>query len=306
VSAVKTSVHHAEGYLRGSQGLPWEAVNEAPPPHEDSGAFFLHEIRSGRVPLQGRVKKDAESCLEAFRDAMIEAFPEAEKKPFATSVVRLWPRWLETQLALPPDDESFRFSRETGRRVGELLKAEYEEGSDGGLALFLLDKRLHLLCVRQFLRMRGWLLGTIEHDARHPDAGVRERAGILNANLASIVLRALHNAGPDYAAQAVANLASLTRHLDAAIANLSAVEPEASLYLRNNRATVITRALHSGIFGYGEEVTEKLPAALQDLNRRIEDVGASSPEDAKKLQANKRTLVYRALTNGRLDKLRLN
>ncbi|HEX5037755.1 MAG TPA: hypothetical protein VFX30_11400 [bacterium] len=303
---MKASLHHAEGYLMGLQGLPWEAADEASPPHEDSAAFFLHEIRSGKVALQGRVKKDAEPCLEAFRDALIEAFPEAEQKSFAAAVVRLWPRWLETHLALPPDDESFRFSSETGRRVGALLKAEYEEGSAGGLALFLLDKRLHLLRVGRFLRMRGWLLGTIEHDARHSDAGVRERAGILKANLASIVLRALHNAGPDYAALAVAKLASLTRHLDAAIANLSAVEPEASRYLRNNRATVITRALHSGIFDYGEEVTEKLPAALQDLNRRIEDIGASSPEDAKKLQANKRTLVYRALTNGRLDKLRLN
>ena len=138
---MKTSVHHAEGYLRGSQGLPWEAVNEAPPPHEDSGAFFLHEIRSGKVALQGRVKKDAEPCLEAFRDAMIESFPEAEQKPFAAAVVRLWPRWLETQLALPTDDGTLRFSSETGRRVGALLKAEYEEGAAGGLALLHRRKR---------------------------------------------------------------------------------------------------------------------------------------------------------------------
>ena len=42
MSTVKTATHHAEGYLRGSQGLPWDAEDESSPPHEDSAGSVHH------------------------------------------------------------------------------------------------------------------------------------------------------------------------------------------------------------------------------------------------------------------------
>jgi hypothetical protein len=96
-------------------------------------------------------------------------------------------------------------------------------------------------------------------------------------------LRAQHHAGPGYAAEAAARLGSMLRDLDDAIRNLSSVEPEAAGYLRRNRATIITRALHSGFLDYGNRVKDALPPALKKLDRNV---------------SNKRTVVYRAITNG--------
>lgn len=301
---VKASVYQTEGYLRGLQGLPWEMPAAAAPSSDDAAASFLYDVRSGEVALRGRVKKESADTLEAFRDGMSEGFPGCEGKPFAGAVVRLWVRWLEGLVAISTGRDALSFSHQTGRRVGELLREEYEEGLAGQLAAFLLDKRLHLGSVRPYLRMRGWLVGTIEHMSHSSDPSILERSEILNANLSSVILRALHNAGPSYAAQVVERLPSIIRDLDRAIRNLAATEPEASVYLRNNRSTIITKALHSGMLGYGDAVTKDLPKALKALNARIGALENSSPKTAKSLRTNKRTVVYRALTNGRLDALK--
>jgi hypothetical protein len=249
----------------------------------DVAAIFLRDVRQGALPLRGRVKRETQDCLRAFSAGLEETFPESAGKPFANALPKLWVRWLASTAHA---GDPLAFSLETGRRTGEELKREYAEGWNGGLAAFLLDRRLHLDGIRELLDMRGWLLATIERLKRDADPKARERAEILSANFASIVLRAQHGGNASYAAAAVERLASITGDLDRAIANLSSVEPEASRYLRNNRATIITRALHSGMFDYGERVAETLPSVLKDLNC-----------------ANKRTVVYRALTNGRLDLL---
>jgi hypothetical protein len=258
---------------------------------------FLQAVRDRKIALRGRLKKNSQACLAAFGTGLFAAFPEAENKPFARALGKLWIRWLGT---LPYDGGSAAFSARTGREVGEILKAEYVEGLAGGLAAFLLDKRLHLDSVRDLLRMRAWLKETIERLRHDPDPSLKERAEILSANFSSIVLRAQHNSGPGYAARVVEKLSSLTKGLDDAVANLERTEPEAAAFLRNNRATVVTRALHSGILDYGDRAAADLPQALKELNRRIETLAASSPKEAEALLATKRTLIYRALTNGRL------
>lgn len=289
-----------QGYLSGAQGQPWETAAATEPAPGDYGARFLRDVRSGAIALRGRLKKDSQKCLDSLRAGMLETFPEAEDKQFSGAVARLWVRWLDSFAALPSEKDALAFSLETGRRVGEILKAEYDEGVSGNLAPFLLDKRLHLGNVRDFIKMRGWLQGTIERLKADADPEKRRQGEILKSNFSSIVLRALHNAGPGYAAEAVSKLSSMMRDLDTAIRNLSSIEPEAANHLRNNRATIITRALHSGLFDYGGQAAESLPSALKDLNQRIDNLEVLSPHTAGRLRATKRTIVYRALTNGRL------
>ncbi|HSA60446.1 MAG TPA: hypothetical protein VLJ37_12270, partial [bacterium] len=157
---VKASVTQTEGYLRGLQGLPWETPPAPSPSPHDAGALFLNDVRHGKVALRGRLKKGSASSLKAFLQGLCETFPEAEKKPFAGALGRLWVRW-------GADRKEAAF--ETGRRAGQILKRDYEEGVAGDLSAYLLDDRLHLRNVRDYLLMRGWLQGVIECLRRRPD-----------------------------------------------------------------------------------------------------------------------------------------
>jgi hypothetical protein len=230
-----------------------------------------------------------------------ETFPEAETKKFFGAVSRLWIRWLKSR---PATEDSVALSVQAGRDVGNRLQEDYREGVAGGLAAFLLDRRVHLIRVRDFLDMRNELLSSIERLRRDPDPAAKERAEILNANFSSIVLRALHNAGPSYASEVISKLGGMIRDFDAAARNLAYAEPEAAAFLKNNRATILTRALHSGALDYGGRVAESLPSALRALDRKIGRLEASSPKEAEALRSNKRTVVYRALTNGHLNRLK--
>jgi hypothetical protein len=272
-------------------------------PAENPAERFLKDVRRGSVPLRGRIKKYSQDCLESFRQGLLETFPEADGKQFTGAVVRLWVRWLASQVTIPSDQEATAFSLETGRGVGEILRVEYIEGVAGRFSTALLNKRLHLTGTRDYLHMKAWLQERIETLRGQTDPESRECGEILAANFSSIVLRALHNAGPGYAAEAIQRLPAMMKDLDLAIRNLAAIEPEASRHLKNNRLTILTRALHSGSFDYAGKVTETLPTALKDLDRQIERLESSSPEIAKTLRSNKRTVIYRALTNGRLDYL---
>jgi hypothetical protein len=289
---VKATVYQTEGYLRGIQGLAWEIPAAAPP--EDEASLFLLEVRKGSVPLHGRIKKGSSASLKTFLRGFFEAFPEAEGKPFARALARLWARWR---------DDRKKDAVPMGRRTGEILKAEYEEGVAGELSAYLLDDRLHLRRVRDYLRMRGWLRGVVGHLRRRPDWESREKAEILAGNFASIVLRALHNADVGYAAKAVASLPRMTAGLDRAAKRLAATEPEAAHFLRKNRATILTRALHSGYLDYPDRAAEGLPRILKELNRKIARLEIVSPEEARTLRDNAASAVYRALTNGKLDSL---
>lgn len=291
---VKASVHQTEGYLRGLQGLDWEKPTSPPPPSNDAAAVFLHDVRGGLIALRGRIKNDAEQSAGQFIEGLQSTFPEADKKPFAGALSRLWVRWKSHQ------SEN---ARDVGGQIGVILKAEYEEGVAGELSANILSDRLHLRNTRDYLRMRGWLQGRIEHLRRKSDWESRECASLLEGNFSSIVLRALHNANVDYAASAVAKLPSMMAQLDRAIANLAATEPEASHFLRKNRATVLTRALHSGYFDYPQEAANDLPRTLRDLYSRIGELETSSPEAARDLRSNISSLIYRALTNGKLTAL---
>jgi hypothetical protein len=271
------------------------------PPLEHSAERFLHDVRQGLLPRQGRVKKQAQDCLQAFRQGLLKAFPEADGKPFAGAMTRLWVRWLAALVEIPSDQGPLGFSVKTGHGVGEILRKEYIEGVANKFSTALLNRRLHLTGVGDYLRMKAWLQDRIESLKREPDPKDRECGDILAANFSSIILRALHNAGPNYADEVVQRLPSMMRDLDLAIQNLAAIEPEASRHLKNNRLTILTRALHSGSLDYAGKVTETLPEALKGLERQIERLESSSPEDARTLRSNKRSVVYRALTNGRLD-----
>jgi hypothetical protein len=149
--------------------------------------------------------------------------------------------------------------------------------------------------------MRGWLQGTVEFLRKRPDWESRERAEILAGNFSSIVLRAMHNADVGYAAEAAAALPAMTKGLDHAAKRLAAAEPEAAHFLRKNRATILTRALHSGYLDYAREAVEGLPRVLKELNQKIAGLESSSPEEARSLRASVASTVYRALTNGKLD-----
>lgn len=289
---VKASVHQTEGYLRGLQGLAWETPAAAAPSSGDSAAVFLHDIRKGAVALRGRLKKETATSLKTFLMGFAETFPVAKTKPFLSALGRLWVRWSEDR-----NDDAFL----TGRRCGDILRQEYEEGVAGELSGYILDDRLHLRNTRDYLLMRGWLQGAIENLRRRGDWRSREQADLLTANFSSIILRALHNADTSYAAQAVERLPSMTDRLDQAIANLAATEPEASHFLRKNRSTILTRALHSGYFEYPAEAAHDLPQTLKELNERIGVLEATSPEAARNLRANVSALIYRALTNGKLS-----
>lgn len=289
---VRASVHQTEGYLRGLQGLAWETPALITPLESDLAACFLHAVRSGEVPLRGRIKEDSAAAADLFLKGLSEGFPGAGEKPFSKALSRLWVRWVDFRPEL---------SQSAGQKAGEILKTEYEEGVAGELSGYILDDRLHLRPTRDYLMMRGWLQGTIEHLRRKADWQSRERADLLSANFASIILRALHNANVDYAAEAVAKMPTIASQLDRAIDALSRTEPEASHFLRKNRQTILTRALHSGYFSYPEEAARDLPQTLRALNDRIGKLEHSSPEAARSLRDNVPALIYRALTNGKLE-----
>jgi hypothetical protein len=289
---VKASVYQTEGYLRGLQGLAWETPVASLPSPDDPASVFLHDIRKGSVALRGRVKKGSAASAKTFLQAFFETFPEAKTKPFAGALGRLWARWSEERTGA---------SLEIGPRIGQILKQEYEEGIAGDLLPYLLDDRLHLRNVRDYLRMRGWLQGTIECLRRRSDWESRETARILAGNFSSIILRALHSAKVDYAADTVSRLPAMIRSLDQAIQRLAATEPEASYFLRKNQYTILTRALHSGYLDYPEEAAEALPIALKKLNQKISRLEISSPEAARTLRSNVASIIYRALTNGKLS-----
>ncbi len=291
---VKASVYQTEGYLRGLQGLPWEPpVAKAPSP-DDPASLFLHDVRKGAVALRGRIKKGSASSVKAFLQGVCETFPEAEKKPFAGALARLWIRW---------SAERSESSLEAGRRLGQILKQEYEEGVAGELSPYILDDRLHLRNVRDYLRMRGWLTGVVEHLRRKPDWEGREQAEILASNFSSVVLRALHNANVGYAAEAVAKLPAMIRDFNRAVERLAAKDPEAAHFLRNNRLTILTHALHSGYLDYGDRAVKELPAVLKKMNEKIGRLEISSPESARTLRANLPAAIYRALTNGKIESI---
>jgi hypothetical protein len=291
---VKASVTQTEGYLRGLQGLPWEPPAAKAPSNDDPASLFLHDIRNGSVALRGRIKNGSAASLKTFLKGFFESFPEAKDKPFTRALGRLWVRWSADREDSP---------LETGRRMGRLLKQDYEEGVAGELSAYILDDRLHLRNVRDYLRMRGWLTGAIEHLRRRPDWEGREQAGILAANFSSIVLRAQHNANVGYAAEAVAKLPAMIRDLDGAIERLAEKNPEAAHFLRNNRLTILTHALHSGYLDYVERAAKELPSALRKVNEKIGRLELSSPESARDLRAHLPAAIYRALTNGKIESI---
>ncbi|HSA59189.1 MAG TPA: hypothetical protein VLJ37_05840 [bacterium] len=291
---VKASVTQTEGYLRGLQGLPWEPPAAKAPSPDDPASLFLHDIRNGSVALRGRIKNGSAASLKTFLKGFFESFPESAEKPFTRALGRLWVRWGGER-----DDGCLA----TARRLGQLLKQEYEEGVAGELSAYILDDRLHLRNVRDYLRMRGWLTGAIECLRRRPDWEGREQADILAANFSSIVLRALHNANVDYAAEAVAKLPAMIRDLDRAIGRLAAKNPEAAHFLRNNRLTILTHALHSGYLDYGDRAVQELPSLLKTLNEKIGRLELSSPESARTLRDNLPAAIYRALTTGLFQKI---
>ncbi len=291
---VKASVYQTEGYLRGLQGLAWETPASAKSSEGDSAAVFLHDVRGGKIALRGRLKQGSTSSLKAFLQGVYETFAEAKDKPFVRALGRLWVRWSEDRT-----DPAI----EVGKGIGRVLKQEYEEGVAGDLSPYLLDDRLHLRNVRDYLRMRGWLQGTIESLRKRPDWESREKAEVLSSNFSSIVLRALHNANVGYAAEVVSSLSKMTARLDLATKRIAAAEPEAAHFLRKNRATILTRALHSGYLDYPEQAAEELPRFLKELNQKISRLEATSPEEARNLRAGVSSSVYRALTNGKLASL---
>lgn len=289
---VKASVHQTEGYLRGLQGLAWETPASPPPSPDDAAALFLNAVRSGQIPLRGRVRKQAQSRADAFFEGLCMGFPEAKSKPFARALSKLWTRW---------KDQGQENAFQAGKTCGVILQSEYEQGEAGELSTFLLDERLHLRPTRDYLRMRGWLQGIIEYLQNKPDWKSRAQAQILKANFTSVVLRSLHNASPSYAAAVVDRLPSMMAQLDGAIETLAAEDSEASFYLRKNRQTILTYALHSGYLNYPIEAALTLPKTLRGLNQRIGELDLSSPEEARTLRNNLPSLIYRALTNGQID-----
>jgi hypothetical protein len=291
---VKASVSQTEGYLRGLQGLAWERPDPPTISQEDPATLFLHDVRHGAVPSHGRIKKGSVVSVKIFLQGFYETFPDAKEKPFAASLGRLWARWSEVRGGDPS---------QIGGRAGQILQQEYEEGIAGDLLPYVLDVRLHLRPVRDYLLMRGWLQGTIECLRRRSDWESREQSGILGRNFSSIVLRALHNGRADYAQEAILKLPRMIAQLNRAIDRLAATEPEAAHLLRSNRLTVFTHALHSGYLDYPDEVAEELPKLLKDVNRRISRLEETSPEAARNLRADVPSAVYRALTNGTLETL---
>lgn len=288
---VKASVHQTEGYLRGLQGLDWQAPAVVSPETGGTSEKFLHDVRAGSIPLRGRIKRESETAVEDFLKGLFQSFPKAKDKPFAGALARLWVRWTGYEESL---------SSSVGTELGKKLNTEYDEGVAGGLSSYILDERLHLRNTRDYLFMRGWLLGTIEHLRRLGDWENRAKADILEGNFSSIILRCLHNSNVNYAAEAAAKLPVMMVQLDQAISNLATTEPEASHFLRKNRSTVLTRALHSGYLDYPEQAAQDLPRTLKQLNARIVQLETESPEAARDLRANVNTIVYRALTNGKL------
>jgi hypothetical protein len=290
---VKASVYQTEGYLRGLQGQDWERPAVSKPSPDDAAAVFLHDVRSGSIALRGRLKEGSASSVKAFLRGFYETFPESSGKSFARALARLWARW-KTE---PAADRL-----ETARRLGRLLKQEYEEGVAGELSAYLLDDRLHLRNVRDYLHMRGWLQGTIE-SLRRGDWARREQSAILASNFSSIVLRAMHNANPDYAAEAALKLPAMIRGLDRAIERLSSGDPESAHFLRKNRSTILTHALHSGYLDYGDKAIQELPSFLKKANEKIARLERSSPDSARNLREGLPAAVYRALTNGKIGSL---
>jgi len=282
----------SEGYVIGYEGKSWEAASFPRLGIEDPESLFLTAIRSGALPIRGRIKGHESKNAAAFLEGLFETFPKACRKPFITPLSKLWTRWKQKN-----DADATTFGRGIGRR----LREEYEEGIAGGLSEYLLDERLHLRDVRTYLRMRGWLLGWTEHLSRREDWASRECANILTRNLSSILMRAQHNANPNYAAQAANSLPGMLSALEEGIERLRKSDPESAHLLRKNRQTIITYALHSGYFDFPIKVVLNFPGALRRFHEQIGHLERVSPDDAHRLRSRIDSLAYRMLTNGRLD-----
>jgi hypothetical protein len=285
----RATVLQTEGYLSGLQGHPWRTSRE-----ED--AAFLGRVRAKDFPLRGRIKKNSAPTADSFTAGFLESFPDAAEKPFLRSLSRLWARRCDGGTW---EESSFL----EGRNAGERLREEYGEGTAGGLSVLLLDERLHLRPVRLYLRMKGWLIGRAESLSRSRDPWEREAGKILSSNVSSVVLRALHNGDPDYASRCVERVPVILRFWSKSIARLAAREPEAAGVLRDNRLTVITYTLHSGYFDYPERILGGFSESLSRFDRKLADLRASDPETARILEANRLSVVYRALANGRVEYL---
>ncbi|HEX5036578.1 MAG TPA: hypothetical protein VFX30_05425 [bacterium] len=112
-----------------------------------------------------------------------------------------------------------------------------------------------------YLRAAGWYLGTVLFlKDRFP-----ERSDLLSRNYASVLHRAFHSGRRSYPEDVVESLPSMVQSLDLEIARLEVADAEVAEALRSNRDTILNRALHSGNLEYPGEAVEAIPGMLKAL-----------------------------------------
>lgn len=297
------SLHMVRGFRAGIQGdsfvPPAEAPTSADPTPREWGAF-LRRVRAKDLNSRGRLNDGAEACADAFLAGALEVFPEARTKVFLKTLRRVWGVRMsptKSPLALPVSRERLKFSREVGRHGGERLRVDYEAGRLAGLGKTVLDHKLHLRNVGDYLEASGWLLGRVTL-LKDPFA---ERSELLARNHASVVHRAFHSGNVRYPAEAVEALPSMLQILDLAIARWETSDPDAAQALRSNRDSVINRSLHGGDLNYPAAVVEALPRMLQTWDQAIAGWESSDPETARILRSNRASVISRALNVGNLN-----
>jgi hypothetical protein len=276
------------GFLAGSQGRPWAPPPETPSP---SGTIpqeweaFLKGVRTRALTSRGPLNAGAEACAGAFLVGALAVFPEAEGKVFLKTLSRLWGARMSptaATIAVPVSRKRLQFARNAGRYGGERLKEDHEAGTRGGIGRTVLDHKLHLRNVDDYLGLNGWIFGMVEFlKARSSELG-----DLLARNRASIIHRAFHSGRPDFPAEAIGALPSLVNDLNREAARWETSDPDVAEALRSNRDTIINRAFHSGDLNYPERAVRAIPAMLQSLDG---------------LTANRASIVSRALNRGDFD-----
>lgn len=302
-AALRTAIHLVRGFCAGAQGdafIPPQEVRAPAHPVSDEWEAFLRKLRSKELTSRGILNEGAEACAIAFLTGAIETFPEAETKVFLATLGRVWGVRMspaQRPLTAPVSEERLKFSREVGRLGGERLRSDYEAGRLGGLGKTVLDHKLHLRNVGDYLEASGWLMGTVAFlKSRFP-----ERGELIARNHASIVHRAFHGGNLRYPEEVVEALPSLLQSLDLEIARWASRDPDAAGALRTNRDTILSRALHSGDLNYPHRATKAIPEMLKTLDDQGTHWEAGNMDAANALRANRASIVSRALNQGNFD-----
>ena len=255
-SLLRAQYHQAAGFLDGIRGMDRDVQNplfSPSDPIETEVRTFLGSVRRGEISAKGALNDGAKGCADAFFQGAIAVFPDAASKAFLKTTARLWGKRMSS-------DERRGFAEEAGRRAGAILRDDYDAGRAGGLAASVLDAKLHIRSVDDYLALQGWFLGILQFMMTHARENDPETAKILRGNRDSVIYQSFHSGQLDYPEQMLQEIGDAVRDFDRKVNEMEASDPETAKILREDRGSVIYRALNGGQLDYPERVIQALLA----------------------------------------------